>query len=116
MHAEGVTLLLGSDAPQTWNVPGASAHRELGYLVRAGLRPWDALETGTRAVARFFGTPDRGTVEAGKRADLLLVSANPLDDIANTSRIAGVMLGGRWLARGELDERLEAIARDTATR
>ena len=112
MHANGVTLLLGSDAPQVWNVPGASIHRELRYLVDAGLSPWAALETGTGAVARFFGTADRGTVETGKRADLLLLDANPLEDIGNSSRIAGVMLAGRWLPRDELSARLDAIARE----
>jgi imidazolonepropionase-like amidohydrolase len=112
MHDQGVTLLLGSDGPQVWNVPGASVHRELQYLVRAGLSPWAALETGTRAVARFFGTADRGTVEQGKRADLLVVDANPLADVANASRIAGVMLGGRWLSRDALDARLHRIAAD----
>jgi imidazolonepropionase-like amidohydrolase len=110
MHEQGVTLLLGSDGPQVWNVPGASVHRELRYLVRAGLSPWAALETGTRAVARFFGTADRGTVEQGKRADLLLVEANPLADVTNTSRISGVMLGGRWLPRDVLDAQLDRIA------
>lgn len=113
MHAEGVSLLLGSDAPQVWNVPGFSVHRELQYLVGAGLSPWAALETGTRAVARFFGTAaERGTIEAGKRADLLLLDANPLEDIRNSSRIAGVMLGGRWLPRETLAPQLDRIARE----
>jgi predicted amidohydrolase YtcJ len=112
MHEAGVRLLLGSDAPQVWNVPGASIHRELQYLVRAGLSPWAALETGTRAVGQFFGTPDRGTVDAGHHADLLLLEANPLTDIANTSRVAGVMLAGRWLPREDVSARLDAIARD----
>jgi imidazolonepropionase-like amidohydrolase len=110
MHAAGVPLLLGSDAPQVWNVPGASIHRELQYLVRAGLSPWAALETGTRAVGQFFGTPERGVVDAGRKADLLLLDANPLADIANTSRIAGVMLRGRWLPREDIATRLDRIA------
>jgi imidazolonepropionase-like amidohydrolase len=110
LHAGGVGLLLGSDAPQVWNVPGFSIHRELRVMVDAGLTPWQALETGTRNVAVFFGTErDTGTVEAGKRADLLLLDANPLDDIGNTRRIAGVVANGRWLGRAEIDERLKAF-------
>jgi imidazolonepropionase-like amidohydrolase len=107
LHEGGVGILLGSDAPQTWNVPGFSIHRELATYVAAGLTPFEALVTGTRAVAAHFGTLDRtGTVEAGKRADLVLLEANPLEDIANTARIAGVMIGGRWLPRHEIDRRL----------
>jgi len=107
LHDGRVGILLGSDAPQTWNVPGFSIHREIATYVAAGLTPYEALATGTRAVATHFDTLDRtGTIEAGKRADLVLLEGNPLQDIANTSRIAGVMIGGRWLAKGEIDRRL----------
>ena len=108
LHDGGAGLLLGSDAPQTWNVPGFSIHRELATYVAAGLTPYQALATGTRNVAVHLGTLDRtGTIEPGKRADLVLLQANPLQDIANTSRIAGVMVGGRWLPKTEIDERLQ---------
>ena len=107
LYDVGVGFLLGSDAPQTWNVPGFSIHRELAALVASGLTPYQALATGTRDVAVFAGTLDStGTIEVGKRADLLLLDANPLDDIANSSRITGVMLGGRWLSRTELERML----------
>ena len=107
LHDGGVGILLGSDAPQTWNVPGFSIHREIATYVAAGLTPYQALATGTRGVAVHFNTLDRsGTIEIGKRADVVLLDANPLQDIANTSRIAGVMIGGRWLPRNELDRRL----------
>ena len=107
LHDGGVGILLGSDAPQTWNVPGFSIHREIATYVAAGLTPYQALATGTRGVAVHFNTLDRsGTIETGKRADVVLLDANPLQDIANTSRIAGVMIGGRWLPRNELDRRL----------
>ena len=103
LHDAGVGFLLGSDAPQAWNVPGFSIHRELAALVASGLTPYEALATGTRDVAVFTGTLERtGTIEVGKRADLLLLDADPLDDIANSSRIAGVMLGGRWLPGTEI--------------
>jgi imidazolonepropionase-like amidohydrolase len=102
-------FLLGSDAPQMWNVPGFSVHRELKALVASGLSPYQALTAGTRNVAVFFGTLETtGTVASGKRADLILLDANPLADVANSSKIAGVMLAGRWMARGDIDTRLEA--------
>ena len=112
LHAGGAGLLLGSDAPQIYNVPGYSIHRELEALVAAGLTPYQALETGTRNVAVFFGTSAQtGTIEVGKRADLVLLEGNPLTDIRNTARRSGVMLRGRWLARADIDARLNAIAR-----
>ncbi|MGH7525313.1 MAG: amidohydrolase family protein [Gemmatimonadales bacterium] len=112
LHAAGAGLLLGSDAPQVYNVPGFSTHRELESLVAAGLTPYQALETGTRNVAVFFETlGETGTVEVGKRADLILLDADPLADVRNTTRRAGVMLRGRWLPKAEIDERLAVIAR-----
>lgn len=107
LHDGGVPFALGSDAPQTWNVPGFSAHRELGALVAAGLTPYQALHSGTANVGTYFGTQASvGTVAAGKRADLILLEANPLTDIANSSRIAGVMVNGRWLSKADIDARL----------
>jgi imidazolonepropionase-like amidohydrolase len=107
LYRGGVPILLGSDAPQVWNVPGFSIHRELQRMVDAGLTPYQALELGTRNVAAFFATQDRtGIVEVGKRADLVLLEENPLSDITRTSHVAGVMLGGRWLSRAEIDRRL----------
>ena len=112
LHEAGAGLLLGSDAPQVWNVPGFSTHRELEALVAAGLTPWQALETGTRNVAVYFGTlEETGTVERGKRADLVLLDADPLRDIRNTTKRAGVMLRGRWLPQTEIQGRLDAVAR-----
>lgn len=112
LHAAGAGLLLGSDAPQIYNVPGFSTHRELESLVAAGLTPYQALETGTRNIARYFGSERQtGTVEQGKRADLVLLDADPLADIRNTARRAGVMVRGRWLPRAELERRLAEVAR-----
>jgi imidazolonepropionase-like amidohydrolase len=111
LHAGGAGLLLGSDAPQVYNVPGFSTHRELEALVAAGLTPWQALETGTRNVAEFFGTlKETGTVERGKRADLVLLEADPTKDIRATTKRAGVMLRGRWIPQVEIDARLAEIA------
>jgi imidazolonepropionase-like amidohydrolase len=111
LHDSGVGIVLGSDAPQVMNVPGFSAHRELAVMVAAGLTPYQALETGTRNIAAYFGTLDQsGTVAAGKVADLILLDANPLTDIANTTRIAGVMARGKWMPRAALDSMLHGIA------
>ena len=107
LHDGGVPFALGSDAPQTWNVPGFSVHRELKAIVAAGLTPYQALRSGTANVATYFGTEaTTGTIAAGKRADLLLLDANPLQDVANSSRIAGVMVNGRWLSKADIEKRL----------
>jgi imidazolonepropionase-like amidohydrolase len=108
LHGAGAGLLLGSDAPQVFNVPGFSVHHELDFLVAAGLTPFEALQTGTTAVAGFLGI-NTGSVEVGRDADLVLLDANPLDDIGNARRIHGVMLRGSWHSRRELEERLAAF-------
>lgn len=111
LHEAGAPLLLGSDAPQVFQVPGFSVHDELRLLVESGLSPYEALVTGTRNVAVFFGDEaEYGTVEEGKVADLVLLEANPLEDVTATREIRGVMVRGRWLPRAEIRERLEAMA------
>ncbi|HEX6645503.1 MAG TPA: amidohydrolase family protein [Gemmatimonadales bacterium] len=111
LYDEGVPFLLGSDAPQLWNVPGFSAHRELGALVAAGLTPWQALRTGTVDVAKFLGEEGRsGVVRTGARADLLLLDANPLADVSHSLRIDGVVVNGRWIGPAERARMLEALA------
>jgi len=112
LHRNGAGLLLGSDSPQIFNVPGFAIHRELEYLVDAGLTPFEALQTGTANPAEFFGrTGDFGVVKTGAEADLILLDANPLEDVTNTRRIHGVMLRGCWLSRSELDGLLKKLAR-----
>lgn len=84
-------------------------------MVAAGLTPYEVLVTGTRNPAACFGTPEEfGTVEVGRRADLILLDANPLQDIAHARRIAGVMTRGTWLPREEIDRRLDEIVRRAA--
>lgn len=112
LHDAGAGILLGSDAPQIFNVPGFSMHEELAEFVESGLSPFEALQTGTVNVARFYEVLDeRGTVAEGMIADLILVRGNPLEDVANVRDPAGVMLRGRWLPGSEIEERLEAIAK-----
>lgn len=109
LHRAGAGLLLGSDSPQIFNVPGFAIHRELEFLVEAGLTPFEALQTGTVNAARFFAAEDQfGTVRNGMVADLLLLDANPLQDISNSRRIHGVMVNGRWLSRQRIASLLAA--------
>jgi imidazolonepropionase-like amidohydrolase len=111
LHDGGAGLLLGSDAPQVFNVPGFSLHHELEAIVASGLTPFEALRTGTAKPAEFFGAADEfGTIRSGLAADLVLVSRNPLDNVAALARPDGVMVRGRWLDRAELDRGLAEIA------
>jgi imidazolonepropionase-like amidohydrolase len=113
LHDAGAGLLLGSDAPQVFQVPGFSMRAELRTLVASGLTPYEALVTGTRNVATYFGELNEwGTVEAGKVADLILIDANPLDDVSNVGLISGVMARGRWLPKAEIDRILEGLRAD----
>ena len=95
----GVGLLLGSDAPQVFDVPGFSLHHELKYLVDAGLTPYQALRTGTVNPAKYFNRNDLGMIKAGYVSDMILLEANPLENIENSRKIAGVMLGNHWFAK-----------------
>ena len=98
MYRAGVLVLAGTDAPLRNSPPGFGLHEELSLLVRAGLTPFQALTVATVEPARFFGMTDSlGTVAAGKLADLVLLDANPLDDIANTRRVSAVVANGRLL-------------------
>ena len=110
LHEAGAGLLLGSDSPQIFNVPGLSIHRELQSMVAAGLTPLEALATGTVNAARFLDMEDEfGRIATGLSADLVYVGSNPLDDIGNTSDIRGVMIRGEWLNASERSSRLFEI-------
>jgi imidazolonepropionase-like amidohydrolase len=111
----GVNILMGTDAPQQFSVPGFALHRELERMAAAGMSPWDILRSGTVNVGEYFRNEDvSGTVTKGNRADLLLVDSNPLENVANLARISGVMTRGVWLSRQEIDERLARIAAKNA--
>ncbi len=108
IHDSGGTIIAGSDTPEWLHAYGWGLHRELEAYVAAGLRPYDALRTATVNPARYLGaSAEWGTIERGKRADLLLLSANPLDDIRNTTTIEAVVVGGRVLRRAALDAMIE---------
>jgi imidazolonepropionase-like amidohydrolase len=107
----GVKILLGSDAPQRFSVPGFSIHREMRRMADAGMKPYDILRSGTYNVGLYLKEKDNfGTIEVGKRADLMLLNANPLEDIDNIARRSGVVVRGRWLSEREIQSRLDKIA------
>jgi imidazolonepropionase-like amidohydrolase len=111
LHDGGAKILLGTDSPQIFSVPGFSIHREMKLWVEVGMTPYQVLESGTRHVAEYFNAAgDEGTVAPGRRADLLLLTGNPLDDVGNVARRAGVMLNGRWIPEEEIQSRLADIA------
>ncbi len=110
LNRGGVKILMGTDAPQQFSVPGFSLHRELLRMREAGMSPYEILKSGTVNVGHYFAKQDSfGTIEPGRRADLVLVDANPLTDIANVAKISGVMVRGRWLSRADLDAGLAKI-------
>ncbi len=111
LHEAGAKLIVGTDCPIPFEVPGFSLHGELKNFVDAGLTPYAAIKAATRDAAEFVGALDKfGTVAVGRRADLILVKANPLDDIANDAKRVGVMVRGRWFSESELQEKLDVLA------
>jgi hypothetical protein len=109
LHRADVRILAGTDAPMPQVYPGFSLHKELEFLVEAGLSPADALRAATLWPAEFLGIAEHsGSVALGKRADLLLLDGNPLDDITQTQHIRAVVLDGRLLQRTDLDRLLRA--------
>lgn len=94
MHRAGVVILAGTDAPNPGTLHGASLHQELELLTEAGLTPSEALASATSKAARAFGWKDRGTIEVGKRADVVLVEGNPTEQIRDTRRIVRVWKDG----------------------
>jgi len=111
MKRAGVDFIAGSDTANPYVFPGFSLHEELGLLVQAGFTPMEALQSATRDAARYLGRLDSaGTIEKGKIADLVLLDANPLAEIGNTRKINAVVVGGRLIARPELDKMLAGVA------
>jgi len=115
MQKAGVGILAGTDAPAPYVFPGSGLHEELALLVQAGLTPLQALQAASSGPAEFLATgKNSGTIAAGKYADLVLLDANPLEDIRNTQKIRAVVLRGQYLPRTALNELLDA-ARAFAT-
>jgi imidazolonepropionase-like amidohydrolase len=111
---EGAPLLMGTDSPQMFNVPGFALHRELAVASDAGLTTYQVLESGTRNVGRYAReslrqSGDFGTVAVGQVADLVLLDADPIADLENLTRRSGVMVRGRWVSAAEISAGLERI-------
>ncbi len=100
----GTGLLIGTDAGVQYVLPGFSIHEELQHFIAAGLSPYQTLRAATVDAAAALETADRGTIAAGRRADLLLLDADPLANVANVNRRVGVMVGGRWFTQTTLME------------
>lgn len=114
LHRAGVPLLAGSDSLDPFVFPGDSLHHELFELVRAGFTPMEAVQAATRGAAQFLGREkELGTVESGHEADLVLLNANPIENIENTRKIEAVVRHGNYYDRAALD-RLLARAKEVA--
>jgi imidazolonepropionase-like amidohydrolase len=109
LYDGGVRILLGTDSPQIFSVPGFSIHREMKLYTEVGMTPYDVLAAGTKVVGEFLNG-NFGTIEVGQRADLLLLEANPLEDVANVSKRAGVMVNGEFITEEAIQKRLKEIA------
>src|SRR5690606_32405730 len=115
LHHERALILMGTDAPQLVSGPRVSLQRQRALRGPARMPPREGLRSGAAQIARPDGGNDRPrAVAAGRRADLLLLDANPLEDISNIGRISGVMVEGRWLDGEQIAARLEAIAQRAA--
>ena len=115
MRKAGVPILAGTDTAAGVRVyPGFSLHEELELLVQAGLTPMEALQAATLNAGKYLGLQDTGTIEKGKRADLVLLDANPLADIRNIRKIQSVVLAGRYLSRMDLDRLLAGVEEEAA--
>lgn len=109
-HQKGGKLMAGSDTIIPGLVPGFALHRELEELVGVGLTPFEALRTATTRPFEYLGEIDRaGTIEVGKHSEMVLVDENPLKDISGASKVAGVLIRGRWIGSNEIKKRMKEI-------
>jgi len=111
LHKAGAKILLGTDTPNPFVVPGFSVHTELQNFIKAGMSPYEAIKTGTYNAAECLASLDKfGTVQTGKQADLILLEDNPLEDVKNVTCRCGVMVRGQWFSEDDLQDKLEKIA------
>lgn len=117
LHREGQGLILGSDAPQVFNVPGFSIHHELQFMLDAGLSPLEALQTGTLHPALYFDQEgEYGEIIEDASADFILSAENPLEDLSTLREPVGVMVRGQWLSKERIDTKLAELADRNLTR
>ncbi|MGE0405499.1 MAG: amidohydrolase family protein [Candidatus Korobacteraceae bacterium] len=115
LHEGGARVVFGTDSPQLFNVPGFAIHHEMRMMVQCGFTPYEVLDSATVKAAEYFGTSaEVGTIASGKRADLMLLEANPLEDIVSVVRRAGVMVRGHWIPESEIQQRLARYAESSA--
>lgn len=117
----GASIMMGTDSPQMFNVPGYALHREIAVMSEAGMTNQQILESGTVVVGRYVQDhlgidDDFGTIAVGRRADLVLLGSNPLDDLDNLTDRVGVMVRGQWVSRADIDAGLAALAAKLAER
>jgi imidazolonepropionase-like amidohydrolase len=106
----GVPIILSSDSPQVFNVPGFSIHNEIKSMHEAGIPPFEILKAGSTNVAKYFEMEgDFGSIQKGASADFVLISGNPLTDLNQLKNIQGLMLRGTWIAKEKLEEELKKI-------
>ena len=111
----GVNIIFGTDAPQQFSVPGFSIHREMRAMREAGMSNFAILQSATKNVGEYLKAKDAfGTVAPGRRADLVLLDANPLTDLGNVAKRAGVMVRGKWISEADIQARLQKIAAESA--
>lgn len=117
LNKKGHGLLLGSDAPQLFNVPGFSIHHEIEGMSASGLTPIEIIRSGTVNPARFFDMADVfGQLKEGMAADILLVNSNPVEDIGALKDLTGVMVQGVWLSKEDIDQKLQLIAQSASAK
>ncbi|WP_297792036.1 amidohydrolase family protein, partial [uncultured Eudoraea sp.] len=115
LNKDGQGLLLGSDAPQLFNVPGFSIHHEIKGMLASGLTPIEIIKTGTINPARFFDMEAVfGQLKEGMTADILLVNSNPVENISALKDLSGVMVRGVWLSKEAIDQKLQLIAQSAS--
>lgn len=115
LNKTGHGLLLGSDAPQLFNVPGFSIHHEIEGMLKSGLSPLEILQTGTINPALFFNMESVfGQLKEGMAADILLVNSNPVEDISALKDLSGVMVKGKWISKADIDQKLQQIAKNAS--
>ena len=108
-----MNILLGSGSPQVFNVPGFSIHQELEAMVNSGLDTYSTLKAGTTNPALWLNEEDFfGTIKEGMAADLVLLNANPMDDVTYAQLIEGVMLRGMWIPKSTIDQELDKISKE----
>ncbi len=113
LNENGNRILLGSDAPQLFNVPGFSIHHEIDGMVKAGLTPLEIIQSGTINPAIFLNKEDTfGQIKVGLDADIIMLDSNPIENIKALKHISGLMVRGKWLSKEMIDIRLNEIAKN----